>query len=183
MADIERIETAAGHMGRLLDELLEISRIGRFKNQSETFALSDVAHAAADLVNAPGGAPAVTFHIASDLPRITGDRLRITQLFQNLFENSIKFMGNQPEPRVEVCRRRQDSREVVCVTDNGIGIDPDDHERIFDLFQQLDQKVAGTGVGLVVVQKIVKLHGGRVWVESEGRGHGSSFCFTLPEPA
>ena len=182
-ADIQRIETAAGHMGRLLDELLEISRIGRFKNQSEELSLSDVARSAAELVTSPQGEHSVSFQIAPSLPKVTGDRIRLTQLFQNLLENAVKFMGDQLEPRIEVSQRRQDSQSVVCVTDNGIGIDADDHGRIFDLFQQLDQGATGTGVGLVVVQKIVKLHGGRIWVESEGRGHGSRFCFTLPQPA
>ena len=84
-------------------------------------------------------------------------------------------------------KRREDGPQpVFYVRDNGVGIDARYHKKIFELFDRLDQQVEGTGVGLTLVQRIVELHGGRVWVESEGEGRGSQFCFTLsgeaPEP-
>jgi signal transduction histidine kinase len=71
---------------------------------------------------------------------------------------------------------------VIFVADNGIGIDPRHHEKVFGLFQKLDARAEGTGVGLALVRRIIEVHGGQVWIESEGRGRGTSVCFTLPEP-
>ena len=99
---------------------------------------------------------------------------------QNLIDNAVKYMGEQPAPRVEIGAEVNDEVVVCSVRDNGIGIEPRHHERIFGLFEQLDQKMEGTGIGLALVQRIVEMHGGRIWVESEGQGHGSTFWFTLP---
>ncbi len=189
-SDIGRIETAAEHMTRLLDELLELSRIGRMVNPPEDVDLSDIARQAADLVSRPAARPpgegaAVDYRIAEDLPVVRGDRIRLFQVFQNLIENGLKFMGEENEPRIEIGVRTvpgvgRDGETVLYVRDNGIGIDPRDQERIFGLFHQLDRSSRGTGIGLALVQKIVKVHGGRIWAESAGRGQGSCFCFTLP---
>ncbi len=100
--------------------------------------------------------------------------------FQNLLQNAVKYMGAQETPRIEVGARSEDDRLVYFVRDNGVGIDPQYHDNIFGLFERLDAGTEGTGVGLALVKKIVEVHGGRVWVESEGSGRGSTFCFTLP---
>jgi signal transduction histidine kinase len=105
------------------------------------------------------------------------------EVLQNLLDNAAKFMDDQPRPRIDVgCR--QDGDETVCyVRDNGIGIDPRYHEKVFGLFDRLDQNRPGTGIGLALVQRIIELHGGRIWVESQGSGHGTTFCFTLASKA
>lgn len=114
------------------------------------------------------------------MPVVLVDRLRMVEVFQNLFDNAIKFMGDQPEPHIAV-DAREDADEVLCyVCDNGSGIDPVHHERIFGLFDRLDKSAKGTGIGLTLVRRIVEVHGGRIWVASEGPGHGSTFYFTLP---
>ena len=191
-SDIGRIETAAEHMTRLLDELLELSRIGRMVNPPEDVDLSQLARHAVDLVSRPVPPAAATgedrpveYRIADDLPVVRGDRIRLFQVLQNLIENGLKFMGNERAPRIEIGVRTvpgvgDGDETVLFVRDNGIGIDPEDQERIFGLFHQLDRSSRGTGIGLALVQKIVKVHGGRIWVESGGRGQGSCFCFTLP---
>ncbi len=115
----------------------------------------------------------------SDLPMAHGDRSRLLQVMQNLIDNAIKYMGDQPEPYVRIGYRDQQGEPVYFVEDNGMGIEPRHHEKVFDLFEQLDSEAMGSGVGLALVQRIIHLHGGRIWIESEGLGQGSAFCFTL----
>ena len=96
-------------------------------------------------------------------------------------DNAIKFLGNQLNPRVEIGVRRAEKETVFYVRDNGVGIDPRHQDRAFGLFEKLDNSSEGTGVGLAIVKRIVELHGGRIWIESEGFDKGSTFCFTLPK--
>jgi signal transduction histidine kinase len=117
--------------------------------------------------------------VAPDLPTVRGDRARLLEVLQNLVQNGVKFMGDQPAPRVEIGARRDGDELVHYVRDNGIGIEPRFAERIFGLFDRLDPDIDGTGIGLALVKRIVEVHGGRIWVESEGPGRGSTFCYTL----
>lgn len=114
------------------------------------------------------------------MPRVHGDRTRLVEVYQNLIENALKFVDDPNDPRVEV-GARQDKDEVLCwVRDNGIGIDARYGQKIFGLFERLDQRIPGTGVGLAVVKRVIEAHGGKIWVESAGAGRGSTFYFTLP---
>ena len=89
-------------------------------------------------------------------------------------------MGDEPKPSIEI-GERQDGDETVCfVRDNGIGIESKYHKKVFGLFDKLDKSSEGTGIGLALVKRIVEVHGGRIWVESEGAGKGATFCFTIP---
>jgi len=88
-------------------------------------------------------------------------------------------MGDQPAPKVRIGARDDQGETVLFIEDNGLGIDPLHHDRIFGLFDKLDPKAEGTGVGLALVKRIVELHGGRIWVESTG-ARGATFCLTLP---
>ncbi len=178
-ADLARIKAATSTMARLLDELLELSRIGRVVGEPEAVPLGELAREAVELVDAQIGERRVEIETAADLPTLVGDRLRLLEVLQNLVENAVKFMGEQPRPRIEIGRRQDGGGEVCYVRDNGIGIDPRYHEKIFGLFDRLDPEVPGTGVGLALVRRIVEVHGGRIWVESEGAGRGSTFCFSL----
>lgn len=180
-ADLARIEKAAEHMRRLLRELLELSRIGRVMNPPEEVSLTVLAREAWEMCSPQAVGNTVELDIAPDLPVVCGDRIRLFQVFQNLFENAVKFMGDQSQPRVEAGARRQQDETVVWVRDNGLGIAPEDEDKIFGLFHQLDRGSHGTGVGLALVQKIVEVHNGRIWVESQGLGQGSCFYFTLAD--
>jgi len=181
--DITYIRAAASTMQRLLNELLELSRIGRVVNPLTEVALSELAQEAVTLVGGQITARGVQVHIAPDLPVVMGDRPRLLEVLQNLLDNAVKFMGVQPQPCISFGVRR-DAEETVCyVRDNGIGIAPRYHEKVFGLFERLDGASDGTGIGLTLVKRIVEVHGGRIWVESAGEGHGSTFCFTLPCPA
>jgi chemotaxis family two-component system sensor kinase Cph1 len=121
--------------------------------------------------------------IDPDMPTVTGDRPRLREVFENLLGNAAKFMGDQLHPRVEIGVRYNEVQAVIYVRDNGIGIAPQYQEKVFDLFEKLDAVTEGTGIGLAIVKRIVETHGGQIWVESEGHGHGSTFCFTLPQPS
>jgi signal transduction histidine kinase len=89
-------------------------------------------------------------------------------------------MGDQPQPRIAIGVCQQGQERAFYVQDNGIGIDPRYHQQVFGLFEKLDAVGDGTGIGLALVKRIVEVHGGRVWVESQGAGQGATFCFTLP---
>jgi signal transduction histidine kinase len=114
---------------------------------------------------------------------VRGDRRRLVELVQNLLENAAKFMGERSEPAVWVGVRDAGAalgQVTLYVRDNGIGIDPSNQDRVFELFHRLDPRVEGTGLGLALARRIVETHGGRIWVESAGAGQGSTFCFSLP---
>jgi signal transduction histidine kinase len=181
--DIAEITRAAETMARLLDDLLELSRIGRTANPSQEVALGDLAAEAVKLVAGRIARRSVQVEISPGLPVVLGDRARLLEVLQNLIDNAVKFMGDQSQPRIEIGVKpdHDPADETVCyVRDNGMGIDPRDHQRVFGLFEQLDPQIEGTGVGLALVKRIVEVHGGRTWVESEGQGRGSTFCFALP---
>jgi signal transduction histidine kinase len=179
-ADLARIRSATGTMETLLRELLELSRVGRVTSPPETVPLEGLARAAVTLLHERLRAANVRVEVRPGLPTVRGDRTRLLEVFQNLIENAVKFRSGQGEPVVEVGSRPGPAGPVVYVRDNGVGIDSRYHDRIFALFERLDPRVEGTGVGLALVKRIVEVHGGRVWVESEGAGKGSTFCFTLP---
>jgi len=177
--DLDRISNAADKMDRLLRDLLEVSRIGRLVNPSVDVSLEELANEAWELVHGQAEKAGVQVEIAPGLPTILGDRVRLLEVLQNLIDNAVKYMGKQSRPRIEIGSRRDGNQTVCYVRDNGIGIEPHYHEKVFELFDQLDQSVHGTGIGLALAKRIVEVHGGRIWVESDGLGHGSTFCFTV----
>lgn len=179
-ADLDRIDAAAEKMKQLLDELLELSRIGRIVNPPEDIPLSDLGDEVKSLLEGPLAEQGVEFTVAPGLPTVHGDRVRLREVLQNLVENGIKFAGEGRGAHVELGASLQGDRVLCHVRDDGIGIDPRYTERIFGLFEQLDQSRPGTGVGLALVKRIVEVHGGRVWVESPGLGHGATFFVELP---
>ncbi|NLS91947.1 MAG: response regulator [Planctomycetaceae bacterium] len=184
--DLARISGAADKMAVLLRDVLELSRIGRVVNPSENVPLRELAEEALELFLKPIQKNNIRVEVSPDLPVVYGDRTRLLEVLQNLIENAIKYMGDPPRPRIQIGSRLDGRDRVFYVRDNGIGIDSRYHDRIFNLFDQLDGSVEGTGIGLALAKRIVDIHGGRIWVESEGAGRGSTFCFTIPaksEPA
>jgi len=183
----ERIESDIGHMraatekmGRLLDELLEMSRIGRVVNPPEEFSFKQLLEDVLSLMAGPLAERGVAI-VTDDMdPPLRGDRPRLLEIWQNLIENAVKYMGDQPEPRIELGAEEAQGMLVFFVRDNGLGIDPRYREKIFGLFEKLDAKSEGSGLGLALVKRIVDLYGGRIWVESDGAGQGCCFRFTLP---
>jgi signal transduction histidine kinase len=179
--DLTYIDVATTTMQRLLDEVLELSRIGRVVNPLTEVSLSALAREAVTLVGGRLVTRGVQVHIAPDLPVVVGDRPRLLQVLQNLVDNAVKFMGAQPAPRIDIGVRQTEQETVYYVRDNGVGIEPRDHEKIFGLFERVEPAGEGTGIGLALVKRIIEVHGGRIWVESAGQGCGSTFCFTLAQ--
>jgi PAS domain S-box-containing protein len=178
--DTQRIQEAVNKMQRLLNELLELSRIGRIVNVPETVSFAHLIREAMEIVQGRLNERNVEVQVHPDLPTVLVDKPRLIEVLQNLLDNAAKYMGDQPNPQVEIGQRgQQDGKPVFFVRDNGMGVAPEFHERIFGLFNKLDAKSEGTGVGLALVKRIIEVHGGRIWVESE-LGRGSTFLFTLP---
>jgi signal transduction histidine kinase len=177
--DIERIRGAAMKMSALLEELLEMSRIGRTVNPPEKISLGTLAREAAELVAGQIMEKKVAVDISPGLPEVIVDRPRMLEVLQNLLDNAVKYMGDQSEPRIEVGTREDNGETVFYVKDNGMGIEPRYQQRVFNLFDKLNPGSPGSGIGLALLKRIVEVHGGRIWVESEGIGKGSCFCFTI----
>ena len=166
-------------MKSLLDELLELSRIGRVMNPPEDVPFDEIVQDALERLEGQLHGGNVQVEVSDNLPLVHGDRARLVEVVQNLVDNAIKFMGNQPKPKIGISAKKENGEDIFFVRDNGIGIDLKYHEKIFGLFNKLNSNSDGTGIGLALVQRIIEVHGGRIWVESE-LGKGSTFYFTLP---
>jgi PAS domain S-box-containing protein len=179
--DLQYLKSAADNISRLLDELLEMSRIGRVMNAPESVRYEDILDAV--LRNVAGSLTMKRVDVVV-LPCdviFYADRQRLTEIWQNLIENSVKFMGSQPDPHIEVGSLKERRRLIFYVRDNGMGIDPRYHEKIFGLFDKLDKKTEGSGLGLALIKRIIEMYHGEIWVESAGAGQGVCFYFTLPK--
>ena len=179
--DLKRIEDAAMKMAALLDDLLELSRVGRIVNKAELVAMKELIDEVLMNLTGPLRANHVNVAVQPDLPSVLCDRQRLVEVLQNLLENAVKYRGDQPDPQILFGMRKEYDKTIFFVQDNGSGIDEKYHQNIFGLFNKLDAKSDGTGIGLALVKRIVEVHGGEVWVESEGCGKGSTFCFTLAQ--
>jgi signal transduction histidine kinase len=185
MGDVlERIQQNGRHLLGLINDVLDLSKI-----EAGQLTLSPVDYSMRELVLDVVGATealaaekklVLEVDVPSDLPRGHGDERRLTQVLMNLVSNAIKFTD---AGTVSIHAKVEDSSFLVAVSDTGVGIAPEDRERIFEEFQQVDssstRRKGGTGLGLAIARRIVELHGGRIWVES-APGHGSTFAFTLP---
>jgi signal transduction histidine kinase len=178
-ADLERIGSAADKMAALLDDLLALSRVGRIVNTAEPVAMKELVEEVLRYLAGLLNLKSVKVDVQSELPMVLCDRQRLAEVIQNLVENAVKYMGDQPEPRILFGMRQEYGKNVFFVQDNGVGIDEKYHQNIFGLFNKLNAKSEGTGIGLALVKRIIEVHGGEVWVESEGAGKGSTFCFTI----
>ncbi|WKZ37574.1 MAG: PAS domain S-box protein [Anaerolineales bacterium] len=178
-ADTKRIADATDNMQALLNELLELSRVGRLVNPHQEVPFEEIVREALELVHGRVHANSVQVCVQENLPTVHGDRRRLIEILQNLIDNAAKFAGSHPNPLIEIGQDgHEDGRPIFFIRDNGVGIDPAHHERIFGLFNKLDANSEGTGVGLALVKRIVEIHGGRIWVRSEA-GKGATFFFTL----
>ncbi|NJC98478.1 MAG: hypothetical protein C3F07_12445 [Anaerolineales bacterium] len=178
--DMQRVRDATDKMQKLLADLLELSRVGRMINEPDFVDMNELVADAMELVHGrlAQSNPRVLVH--EDLPKVYGDRQRLLEVLQNLIDNAAKFIGEVPDPTIEIGQDGElDGMPVFFVRDNGIGIDPRYTDSVFGLFNKLDPLSDGTGVGLALVKRIIEFHGGRIWLQSEP-GTGATFFFTLP---
>ena len=178
--DMLFMNSAADKMGKLLEELLEMSRVGRIANLpvNVTFneLIEDTLGNTAGRIEEKG----VKVRLHKEPVTLFGDRTRLVEIWQNLVENAVKFMGDQPAPQIDIGVEQRENGTVFFVRDNGIGIEPKYQAKLFNLFEKLNPKMEGTGMGLAIAKRIVELYQGKIWVESKGLGEGTCFFFTLP---
>ena len=179
--DMTKINLAADTMAQLLEELLELSRIGRVAGEPVSCGLSEIARHAMQMVEPAIVEQGIEITI-DDMPAVRGDKIRLIEVYQNLIENAIKFMGDQSSPRIHIGSTQHNGKACFFVSDNGLGIEDEYHGLVFELFERLNLDAEGTGVGLTLVKRIVEVHGGEIWIESSGLGHGCTISFTLPGP-
>ena len=171
----------ADRMRTLIDDVLRLSRVGSRGQQFAPVALDEVLdEVLLGLQRTIEETGAVI--VRSPLPVVQGDAAQCGQLLQNLIANALKFRRPTSAPRVEVTAAQAGDEWVIAVRDNGIGIDPRHHERVFAIFRRLhtQEEYPGTGIGLAICRKVVERHGGRIWVDAAPADGGSVFRFTFP---
>jgi len=176
------IRNAALRLRRLVQDLLTMSRADRAPLQLQPTPLTECVRSALELLSTAIAESGAVIQV-DPLPTLPVDASQLTQLYQNLIGNALKFRTATP-PRIHIACEQTPDGAVLEVADNGIGIEPEYREKIFEAFQRLHsrEKYEGSGIGLAVCSKIVQRHGGRIWVESED-GQGSRFRFRLPPAA
>ena len=179
--DLGFMHNAADKMSQLLVELLELSRVGRIENPPQEVAFRDLAQEAVQLNAGRVSERGVAVKINEATVVLWGDRSRLAEIWQNLVENACKFMGNQENPLIEIGVENHERETCFFVRDNGLGIDPRFHAKVFGLFEKLETGDEGTGLGLALVKRIIEHYNGRIWIESAGEGQGTTIFFTLPK--
>lgn len=179
---LDRVRSATTHMSNLVEDLLQLSRLGRQSPQLSRVALRNLVEEAQAETLSVAGDRTIEWRIGA-LPESEVDAHLFLQVWVNLLSNAIKFSRNQPKAVIEIGSLEKDGETVVFVRDNGAGFDPRYADKLFGVFQRLHRQdeFEGTGIGLATVQRIIKKHGGRVWAESQP-GQGATFYFTVPTP-
>jgi signal transduction histidine kinase len=173
---INLLTSRVARMHNLIDGILQYSRIGRVKEEKVVVDLNELVSEVIDMIAPPEN---ITITVENELPTIECERTRITQVFQNLISNAVKYM-DKPDGQIKISCVEEDGWRKFSISDNGLGIEEKYFEKIFQIFQTLNRRdeFESTGIGLSLVKKIVERYDGEVWVESEP-GEGSIFFFTL----
>ncbi|MBT4511658.1 MAG: GHKL domain-containing protein [Chloroflexi bacterium] len=165
-------------MDNLIDGILQYSRLGRSKEEAEEVNLDTLVSQVIDAIDPPEN---IEIQVATELPTIVCEKIRIQQVFQNLLSNAVKYM-DKPQGLIAISCADIDGYWKFGVTDNGPGIEEKYYDKIFQIFQTLKPRdeTESTGIGLSIVKRIIEMHGGEVWVESKV-GEGSTFSFSIPK--
>jgi len=178
---LERICTASSVMGRQIDDLLTLTRVGRAVMKRESFSISDMASEVVDMLRDGKSAAGTEFLVQQGVSAY-GDSVLVRLVLQNLLGNSVKYASMKPSPRVEFGQTVISGRQIFFVRDNGVGFDMAYINKLFQPFQRLHgSEFEGTGIGLATVRRIVERHGGAIWAEGK-ENEGAIFYFTLSQP-
>ncbi|MDA3843227.1 MAG: PAS domain-containing sensor histidine kinase [Candidatus Kapabacteria bacterium] len=177
--DLVRISNASDKMDDLLDDILNLSRIGFVVNNPVIIPINKLISEVIELLHGTISEKNVTVKVSENMPDLFADYRRISEVFQNLIENSIKFSSNQKEPKIEISCEMKGEIPEFHIRDYGIGIDEEDQRSIFVLFNKIDDSYSGSGVGLSIVKRICELRGGYIKVDSQGLNKGTVFKFTF----
>jgi signal transduction histidine kinase len=178
---LQRVQANASLMSSLLEDLVELSRIGRIEDKKTEISVQQVIKSVWAGVSTSLATQDVEFILPKNLPQLFYSEKRLYQIFSNLLSNALKFRDEDRKTKVEIGHQEDKDNYTFFVRDNGIGIEQKYHNKIFESFSQLkDTKSEGTGMGLAIVKKIVEANQGKVWVESQ-KGAGSTFYFTIPK--
>jgi len=168
-------------MQGFLHSTLEYSRAGRLIKRTPNVSFSEIVNEALQDYNVPISELGATVTKAKAFPRVNVDRSMIMQVLANLIQNSIKYRDESVPLKIEIGYETPNGEPVFFVRDNGIGIDPGEVGKIFDLFYRGTSHVEGSGIGLKIAKKIIEAHGGKIWVKEGKSGQGgTTICFTLP---
>ncbi len=176
---LERIQDGTRRMGLLVDELLNLARIGRHALHLQVSGLNSIIEEVVTLLQPEAEGRAVTWKVAN-LPSAEFDPILIKQVFQNLLANALKFTRTRERAVIEISQRQENGQMVLAIRDNGVGFNMKYQDKLFGVFQRLHraEDFEGTGIGLATVQRIIHKHGGQVWAEAE-LDKGATFFFTL----
>ena len=179
---LQRIVENGNYMEDLIQDLLSLSRVGK-PTSPELVDARGALQKVLDIHQGQFAEKEIRIDVQPNFPQFVFERSQLTELFQNLITNAVKFIGDQPFPIVEIGGKESTGWVEFYVKDNGIGIDPAYHDKVFGLFQTLKEvEVEGTGVGLSIVKKIIDLAGGKIWIESK-KGEGTTFFVRFPRKA
>ena len=178
---LQRLDRATRRMSELIDDLLHLSRIGRAPQQLSEVDVRALVHELKDELSDRLQDAGATLSIAEHMPPVQADRSRLVEVFEKLLNNAIKYGCQGSQSQIEVGAEQREGHWIYYVRDNGPGIEPQFHHKIFRLFQRLHSMQEGTGVGLAIVARVMQVHGGRAWVESQP-GCGATFCLSFPTP-
>lgn len=178
---VNYVMVAAGRMRGLIQAVLSYSLVGRQAIEATDLALGDPLNDALGALDGKMVETGASIEIG-EFPRLTGDRVLLGLVFQNLLGNALKFRS-EAAPRIAITVRDAGAAWEVLIRDNGIGIDPEDEEKLFKIFQRLHaaDRYPGTGIGLASCKRIIERHGGRIWIERPAEGAGTCFAFSLPK--
>jgi len=177
--DIKHILSAVSNIEFTLDQLLELYRISQLSRPTDAFSFEELVRDVLMVMNDDLKKKNIHVELDIDRTQVFGHRTYMMEVVNQLLNNAISFIGKTRKPQIKICSERKKNVLTVSIQDNGIGIAPDDQNRVFRIFEKVDSKSKGMGIGLLYCKRVMEAHGQKIWLESKGLGKGSTFFFTL----